>query len=128
MPWWRRSSKSTPKPLPTSVTLEGEQVRVFAKGVEIEKFCWDELESVRVWKQDCFGVDRIWIGFDLKGCDAPVCVHEEMEGYDTLIEQMQGRCADFDAEWWSRVAFPAFELNHHVVWQSPTKPTSPPLA
>lgn len=111
------SKKKDEKPLPTSVRMEQEVVRVFARDVEIESFQWDQLESVRVWKQDCFSVDRIWVGFDLAGIDEPVCVHEEVEGYKPLIEEMQRRCPGYNEKWWWHVALPAFEHNHAFIWQ-----------
>ncbi|MEK6702968.1 MAG: hypothetical protein AABZ53_11945 [Planctomycetota bacterium] len=113
---WLRRKKDT-KPLPTSVTIEGERVRVFAEGVEIESFVWDQVELVAAWKQDCWGMDRIWVGFDCTDAEELVCVHEEMEGYQALIDQMQSRCTGHLADWWSKVAFPAFVKNLTVVWR-----------
>lgn len=116
--WFSRKKPNT-KPLPTSVRLDGEAVRVFANAQEIDSFRWEELEWIRAFKQDCFGVDRIWLMFDKTGCDEPVCIHEEVEGYEALIAEMQRRCAGngLDEEWWKKVAFPAFRVNHTVVWR-----------
>ncbi|HYE61682.1 MAG TPA: N-acetyltransferase [Phycisphaerales bacterium] len=105
-----------PKPLPTRVTIEGDDVHVFAGDTLIESFRWPDLVSVRAWKQDCWGVDRIWLGFDVEGSSDPVCVHEEMTGYDALVTEMQRRCEHYRADWWSVVAFPAFDENHTQVW------------
>lgn len=113
--WLRR--KQDTKPLATSVMLDGERVRLLAQGVETESFGWDEIETVRAWKQDCFGVDRIWVAFIPADIEACVCVNEETEGYQALIDEMQRRCEGYLADWWSKVAFPAFAENHTVIWR-----------
>jgi hypothetical protein len=106
-----------PKPLPTRATMEGDTVSVFAGNDLIESFRWPDLVSVRAWKQDCWGTDRIWLGFDLRENDESVCVHEEMEGYKDLVAEMQRRCEAYRADWWNAVAFPAFAQNHTWVWE-----------
>lgn len=64
---WRRvlgifRRSETDKPLPTRVAIDGVCVSVYAGDDVIESFRWADLVSVRAWKQDCFGVDRIWLG------------------------------------------------------------------
>lgn len=114
---WLRRLLVPKDPLPTRVVLEGDTVTVFAQDTAIESFRWSEVSMVSAYKQDCFAVDRIWMAFDLPGDAAPVCVHEECQGWDELVEQMQQRCAGYRADWWSTVAVPAFETNFTVIWK-----------
>jgi hypothetical protein len=111
--------KNQDKPMPTRVALQGDMVSVFAGPTLIESFAWSDLVSVRAWKQDCWGVDRIWIGFDARANSDAICVHEEMEGYQGLVAEMQRRCPGFREDWWNAVAFPAFAQNHTIVWERP---------
>jgi hypothetical protein len=124
MRFWQRlidilRRRETGKPLPTRVAIDGDCVSVYAGDDVIESFRWHDLDSVRAWKQDCFGMDRIWLGFDLRGNDEPVCVHEEMAGYTELVEEIQRQCKGYREDWWYAVAFPAFAENHTLVWEQP---------
>src|SRR5438477_6317975 len=109
--------KRKKKPLPTRVARDGETVRVFVDTQEIESFVWRDVASVRAWKQDCWGVDRVWLGFDILESGEPVCLHEEMEGYQEVVAEMQRRCPGYRQDWWHVAAFPAFAPNHTLVWE-----------
>lgn len=113
---WLRRSKPLREQLPTAVLMDGEHVRVMAGEVEIRRFRWDHVEFVFAYKQDCFGVDRIWVAFGL-GESECVGVHEEADGYGPLIEEMQRLCTGYRVDWWNAVAFPAFEENLTLVWK-----------
>ncbi|MFT3683723.1 MAG: hypothetical protein QM783_02155 [Phycisphaerales bacterium] len=131
--WLKFDSPSPPEatfklPMPTRVELIGDTVAVFARKVRFESFTWGSVESVRAWKQDCFGVDRIWIGFDVPGREEPVCVHEECEGYQELLAEIEKRCPGSTPEWLRTVMFPAFATNHTLVWERPPRGGIPPLS
>jgi len=118
MYWMHRLlSRQSTSPLPTRAVLDDVRVRVFAGDQEIGWFEWTTLESVRAWKQDCFGVDRVWIGFDTTGPHELVCIHEEVDGYTAVVVEMDKRCEGCLRNWWGEVAYPAFAQKHTVLWK-----------
>ena len=114
--WLRNSKLARPDSL-ERITLVDGSVRVLVGDVESSLFRWDQLIAIRAWKQDLFAFDRIWLGFERAGQAEQVCVHEEMEGFDTLVKEMTRRCPELIPDWWSRVALPAFATNHQVIWR-----------
>lgn len=117
-----KSPSEPPRPLPTRAEWDAEVVRVFAAEIEVERFRWADLAGVYAFKQDCWGIDRIWVAFDATGLTEPSLVHEAMDGYAALIAEMQRRCTGFRPDWWTAVALPAFAENFTIIWQAP--PTS----
>ncbi len=75
------------------------------------------MEAVHAFKQDCFGVDRIWVEFHIAGRLDPIAVHEEADGYKELIAEMERRCEGHRADWWDAAASPAFETNYTMIWR-----------
>lgn len=102
--------------------LTGESVCVLVGDVERSSFQWEQLVTIHAWKEDRFAFDQIWLGFDSAGRAEQVCVHEEMEGFDALLKEMDHRCPELAANWWSRVALPAFATNHQVIWKRRSEP------
>jgi len=105
------------RPFPTRVTQEGDAVRVFAGDRHVGSFRRPDVESVRAWKQDCLGFDRVWLGFDPHDSDEPVCVHKETDGFMELVTGMRDRCRGYSRDWYVEAAFPAFANSHTWVWR-----------
>lgn len=100
----------------THLHFDGEAVWMVAKGVETKRFRWDDVVSVFSYKVDCYSCDLIYVAFTLTS-GVHVRVHEEMEGYESLIAEMQRRCTGYRKDWWRAVAIPAFEENLTIVWK-----------
>lgn len=92
-----------------------------------ERISWDEVKFVYAYKKDCFSVDQIRMEL-LDGCGNAVVVTEEMRGWKELVEVLPLKlpgCQRFE-EWFSNVAFPAFEQNMTLLFdrtnsETPTK-------
>ena len=69
---------------------------------------WSEVDTVIAYKRDIFSYDLICLAFVTRR--RTIEVHEEMQGWSKLIDQLPsvlpGTLAPLD--WWVRVAFPAF--------------------
>ncbi len=78
---------------------------------------WNHIKEIIAYKRDLFTTDLICIGFHLTGDGNLYEVHEEMLGYKKLAETIESRFEVNPKDWWSKVAFPAFETNATVIWQ-----------
>jgi hypothetical protein len=114
--WFRRPKKSS-RQLPTRIVADAAGVTVFAVGNELASFRWDQVAAVTASKQDLFTTDCVWLEFELEDATDPVCVHEELEGYRILVDEMERYCVGFVPDWWQRVAFPAFVPNVTLIWK-----------
>lgn len=77
-----------------------------------KSFKFSNVRSVICYKKDLFAVDLICTDFVLKEGN-PVLLHEEMNGWEELMKSLPTRLpgsVPFE-EWWSKVVFPAFEVN-----------------
>ena len=72
---------------------------------------WKEVETVIAYKRDVFAHDLICLALVTRR--GTIQVHEEMQGWSKLIDQLPsvlpGTLAPLG--WWERVAFPAFAPN-----------------
>jgi hypothetical protein len=94
-----------------NVIVPGE-LRLFRKDLadKAVAFTWQEVSRVIAFKRDQWIVDRICLVFELNGTET-MEVNEEMEGWTALVNAvpvyLSGALAQ--EEWWSKVAFPAFQ-------------------
>lgn len=80
-------------------------------------FRWAALSGVFAWKVDLGGFDLVCLGCTHDGADELVRMHEDMEGFMDFVEEMQRRCPGYRSDWYTVVAFPAFEENLTLVWR-----------
>jgi hypothetical protein len=78
----------------------------------------DVLEVIS-YKRDLFSVDLICLGFQWEdaGKEFFIELNEEMAGFGELQGRLPSLFSLRDPEWWSEVAFPAFETNYTVLWR-----------
>lgn len=117
---WFRRTKAPQKPVPTRVAVDDAGVTLFAGPDATERFEWRQVAAIRAWKWDLLTTDCVCLGIDLEDGETTVCVHEELDGYKTLAEEMERRYVGFTPDWWQAVAFPAFETNMTTVWTRPS--------
>ena len=101
-------------------TSEGLLVTVFQRdGSElITEVKWCELNRVVAFKPDLITVDLVCMV--LTTASGTVEIDEEMEGWDTLVDALPKQVPGTLelAEWWHRVAQPAFATNPIVLFSS----------
>ena len=97
--------------------VSGEHVELSDSSTQdvVWKVKWDENARILAWKQDCGTFDTICLGFCHRDEDDMWICDEDVEGWPELLNVLGQRFA-VDRDWWSKVAFPAFETNLTVVW------------
>ncbi len=88
------------------------------------KLPWNEVEEVHAFKRDLFATDLICLAFKRIEKEEYYELHEEMAGYHDLIEGLPAHLPGFTLQWFSEVAFPAFETNHRIIWKRPPDPSA----
>jgi len=108
-----------------------EAIRFTADGFELlrggkSKFQvrWADVRGIAAWKIDCFAVDMICLGFRVDPSWEYWLVSEDADGYDQLVQQVEQRYPDHNANWWSQTAFPPFRTCWTVVWGDAPEPTT----
>ena len=92
-----------------SLTIESLTVENIKENSRIS---WNEITSACAFKIDLFSVDCICIKFDLED-GRTIELNEEMKDWDSLVEALPTYLLGFkkSEEWFSEIAFPAFETN-----------------
>lgn len=101
------------------ITLAEDGVS-FANGSEILfSLMWHEVREIVAYKEDCFGVDSICIGFRIEDSEKYPRVFEEAEGYKEMLSELERRFPDIRKDWFNEAAFPAFVPNWTTIWGTP---------
>jgi len=79
---------------------------------------WSEIQNVIAYKKDAVSVDMICFAI-ATGDGSAVEIHEEMIGWDTLVETLPKNLLGFPngEQWFAAVAFPAFATNVTTLYQ-----------
>jgi len=80
-----------------------------------ETAAWTAIDSIIAFKQDCFGVDRIWIELQLG--PTQFSFSDETPGYMSFMITAEQHLPNFNSNWFSAVALPAFETNLTTVFE-----------
>lgn len=114
---WFRSAMSQPSD-PGTLVLEGEHLHLRTwSGEELWRLRWARVMEVYAGKRDELTTDRVYLEFVLHSAESYL-VHEEMEGFEGLAEQLVTRlpgvltCED----WWPEVVRPAFAPNRTLIY------------
>lgn len=99
-----------------SLTHDSDALKIESLSVENEKeniqIHWNEVLSSSAFKIDLMTVDCICMALELTE-ERTFELNEEMKGWDSLVEALPTYLLGFkkSEEWFSEVAFPAFETN-----------------
>jgi hypothetical protein len=82
-----------------------------------EALSWGEVDTVIAYKRDLYAMDLICLAFGTS--EGAIEVHEEMQGWPQLVEQLPSRLADMPplSDWWERVAKPPFALSATTLYK-----------
>ena len=117
------------RPAVLSMTEQGFELKRYElRGTVIQlKTCWSvdwaDVVMVMAFKRDLFTYDLICLAMDLTD-GTWVEVDEEMEGFKELQETLPRVLRGLDADWWGKVAFPAFATNATTIWRSDVQSAS----
>jgi len=86
---------------------------------------WSTINTVLAFKRDLFAVDLICLAFGT--ADGAIEVHEEMQGWQQLVEQLPFKLPGASplAEWWQRVAQPPFGASVTTIYKAKTETLEP---
>jgi hypothetical protein len=94
----------------------GFRVEGWAEAIDVGL---DQIERIEVYKRDTFTTDLICMDIWLDrtaSTRGPVSIHEEMNGFDAVVEGFQYLCG-FDQHWREKVLQPPFAENRTVVYE-----------
>ena len=78
---------------------------------------WKQVKSVAVYKKNEFMSDLICIEFGLPE-NMTITIHEEMEGYDSVVQTMHLQFEGIEKDWYSKIVKPAFERNYRIIYET----------
>jgi len=77
---------------------------------------WEQVILIAVYKKDEFATDLICIEYGLVE-NTLVTIHEELEGYDSVVQRMHLRFEGIEKDWYSKIVLPPFERNYRVIYE-----------
>ncbi|TWT74306.1 hypothetical protein [Allorhodopirellula solitaria] len=107
---WKHSE---PKPVQTSIQLDDDGFTI--RGSNAARVDWITVSRIVAYKVDLWDVDLICIAFTLESEEVSIETTEADHGWKPMIAELENRF-DVSDDWWSKVAFPAFEGNWTILW------------
>ena len=80
---------------------------------------WKDVLQIFAFKEDLFSIDLICLGFRTDDEGGWQSIDEEMEGYESLLGEIERRYGIQSKDWFLKVAVPAFERNFTHLWGTP---------
>jgi len=80
-----------------------------------ESHSLDSIQVITAYKVDCFTIDQICVFFE--GPDWSFTVTEDAPGFKELMTGLVETLDGLDADWFEKVAFPAFKENRTVIFR-----------
>ena len=84
--------------------------------IDGRRVSWSDVEEVYAYKDDLFAFDEIRLGFRIADNGASWTVSESWPGYPELLAALPLRFPGIRTDWFSEVAFPAFEAKRTTLW------------
>jgi hypothetical protein len=84
---------------------------------------WDHVSRISAFKRDEFTTDLLCFGLEFKEADMcnSVVIHEELEGFDNFLNQLENSSLELAPEWRKAVFKQPFEANLTVVFERITQ-------
>lgn len=105
------------KPVEEVLRADKYGVTVEKDGIKTQLLRWKEVSRIAVYKKDELMTDLICIEFGL-GENMIVTIHEEIEGYDSIVQNMEKEFKGIEEDWYSKIVKPAFERNYRVIYET----------
>ena len=113
------------------IQIDNHRVEVIRNGKTADFVLLERVFEISAYKRDLFSVDLICVGIKAQrdGQERFLELHEEMQGFKTFITTLSILFMFRDPDWWTKVAFPAFEPNPTILWKTgdPTTIRTTPL-
>lgn len=82
---------------------------------ETKTISWDEITLIKAYKRDLLTTDCIVIDIHLK--DTFISINDQTEGHMKFMETAAQHLRRFKKDWFTVVAFPAFETNATIIYK-----------
>lgn len=105
-----------------SLLADDGSLKFAPKDGGVVTIAWTSLVEIRAFKKDLLTTDLVCLELHIDGLDGVYIIHEEMAGYQRVVEAMERFLPGFTTDWWRSVAFPAFETNYRTVWKKAAQP------
>jgi len=112
-----RNSRTLESPKNGTVIASRDFLTIINNEGESAELRWIEVEEIHAYKRDLLTTDLICLAFKKLGEDRYYEIHEEMAGYQHLLDDLPSCLPEFSMQWIWSVAFPAFETNHQIIWK-----------
>ena len=98
--------------------VSADEVGIFSESGNIKTrlLKWDRVNRIAVYKKDEFTTDLICIEFGLPE-NMVVTLHEELEGYNSVVQAMHLQFEGIEKDWYSKIVQPPFERNYRVIYE-----------
>src|SRR4051794_35665390 len=80
---------------------------------------WSEITEISAYKIDAWAYDIICFSVRINETAEGIELQEEWDGFKEWTAEIESRF-DIRSEWWSLVAYPAFQENYIVLWRRTT--------
>ena len=102
------------------IDVDDDGFSVSLDGSDASRVDWASVKEIAAFKRDLFAYDEICLGFRCGSDDRFWWVGEEDVGYKALRAEVEKRFDGLLENWWSTVAFPAYEENWTTIWKRAT--------
>lgn len=85
---------------------------------EVKTINWDAITSIRAYKIDQFAYDCIVIEIHL--AETFITINDQTAGHMKFMATASGKLKNFKDDWFTIVAFPAFETNRTTIYERQT--------
>jgi hypothetical protein len=100
------------------IQIDDNRIAVIREGKPIDSVLWQRISEISAYKRDLFSVDLICVGIKAQDDGQFLEVHEEMKGFKIFMSTLSTLFTFRDRDWWSKMAFPAFETNLTILWKT----------
>lgn len=115
-----RTEKSSPK---ASLNVNREGFSILQKGEPTIRVFWREIDQIRAYKQDLVTDDLVcWdITVTKNESSQTYSLHEELDGFELLVDYISDELVSFDKIWRQKVIRPPFAENLTILYKKKEK-------
>lgn len=96
----------------------GENSFTIQLDIETKTISWDDITLIKAYKIDLYTVDCIVIEIHL--AETFISINEQTTGHMKFMETASSKLTNFKKDWFTVVAFPAFETNLTTIYERQT--------
>jgi hypothetical protein len=99
--------------------FDAEELEISSEDGSHDRLAWKSVREVIAFKDDAWAYDIICLGFRFDDQGRYFNIDEEVTGYKALVDALPTIFPGIRDDWFSDVAFPAFEPCLTTLWGEP---------